>query len=791
MCMYKVVHWWAFVGKEFLSRRKLHAFFCGCILLMIQVVYAQTPVLLKDINTLPDPILSGTTPSSDPRFLINHKNTLFFTAKEKGTAIGLWKSNGTASGTVKVTDLPGSVYGLTSVGNFLYFAADQPGFGYELWRSNGTAAGTVRVKDIYPESSGSMPEGFANVNGTLYFVATNAANGSELWKSDGTEAGTVLVKDIIVGATGSNPQGLTNVNGTLYFVADDGINGFELWKSDGTAAGTAMVLDMNAGKAGSAPQSLTNVNGTLYFIADNGINGYELWKSNGTAAGTSMVKDIRGGGASSMPQFLTDFKGMLYFSANNGVNGHELWKSDGTAAGTVLVADLQAGSVSSSPQSLTNIRGALYFSATNGITGRELWKSDGTAAGTVMLRNISVGGEWSSSNPMLFTDGKGMVYFTANDSEKGPELWMSDGKETGTVALPELRAGSAGSGISNMMTVADTVYFTADDGKKGSEVWKIVPCAPVDLTSIDTVICHNGPYSLPKMVRNSRDFVSMIWRQGSLTGTVVSNPETVMLTAASTDFYITAQMASGCVSNAKVTVKTIPYPERVGGLYVMLEGAYQKGNGTMSTLLNQKGLLPGQTPLNVLVTPARQPYYGAPWFYEGTETMNPYPSNATDWILVSLRTAQNDPATTVFKAAAVVLKDGFCVVKGCPSKLKDFTNYYVAVEHRNHIGIVSATPTLFINNSFFYDFGIQQSYIPAGIASIGQKKIDNRYMMYAGDFQKSAPSAVNAIDVSIWQQQNGQFGRYATADANLDGEVNALDQILWMVNNGLFTGIRF
>jgi ELWxxDGT repeat protein len=789
--MYKIVRRCAFIGGELLSRRNLYAFYYGCILFLTGLVHAQTPILLKDINTLPDPIITGTTFGSDPRFLVNYKNTLFFTAKEKGTIIGLWKSNGTANGTVKVADLPGSVYGLTSAGNFLYFAADQPNFGYELWRSNGTAAGTVRVKDIYPGSLGSMPEGFTNVNGILYFVATNAANGSELWKSDGTEAGTVMVKDIIVGATGSNPQGLISMNGVLYFVADDGVNGYELWKSDGTAAGTTLVSDINMGKTGSTPQYLTNVNGILYFIANNGVNGYELWKSNGTAAGTVLVKDIRGGSLGSMPQFLTELNGSLYFSANNGVNGYELWKSDGTESGTVLVSDIQAGSIGSSPQYLKNIRGTLYFSATNGITGREFWKSDGTAAGTVMVRNISAGGEWSTSNPLLFTDGNGIVYFTANDGTKGHELWKSDGKEEGTVALTELRAGATGSGINNMMTVADTVYFTADDGKKGSEVWRLVPCSVVKLTSADTVICHKGPYSLPEMVTNSGDFVSMVWRQGSLTGSIVSNPKTVMLTADATDFYVTAQMASGCISTAKVTIRTIPYPERVGSLYVLLEGAYQKGAGTMSTSLNQKGLLPGQTPINGLATPARQPYYGAPWFYEGDEATGSYPANATDWILVSLRTSQNDPATTVFKAAAVLLKDGSSVVKGCPSKLKNFTNYYMAIEHRNHVGIVSATPTLFINNSFFYDFGIVQSYIPPGIASVGQKRLENRYMMYAGDFQKSKVSEINANDVSIWQQQNGQFGRYAAGDANLDGEVNALDQILWIVNNGLFTGARF
>ena len=84
--------------------------------------------------------------------------------------------------------MPGTAYGLTSAGNLLYFTADQSSYGFELWKSDGTAAGTVRVKDIYPGSVGSAPGGLTNVNGTLYFVATDATRGSELWKSNGTDA---------------------------------------------------------------------------------------------------------------------------------------------------------------------------------------------------------------------------------------------------------------------------------------------------------------------------------------------------------------------------------------------------------------------------------------------------------------------------------------------------------------------------------------------------------------------------------------------------------------------------
>lgn len=764
------------------------------LLILGSTAKAQFPLLLRDINVQTDPAgLLTTSAGSDPRFLTVHNGVLYFTAKQTGTTVGLWKSTGKSAGTVKVADLPGTAYGLTGAGNLLYFVADQPNYGLELWKSDGTAASTARIKDIYSGSIGSAPGGLINVNGTLYFVATDAARGSELWKSTGTDAGTVLVKDIIAGSAGSNPQNLTNINGTLYFVANDGINGYELWKSNGTAAGTVLVKDINTGSASSSPQSLTNVNGVLYFTADNGANGYELWKSDGTTNGTVLVKDIWPGSFNSMPHFLTNVNGVLYFSANDGVRGIELWKSTGVAAGTVLVAETQTGSAGGDPRYLKNIKGTLYFSATNGITGQELWKSDGTPTGTVMVKNIRPGGEGSNSNPFMFNDLKGVVYFTANDGTSGRELWKSDGKETGTTPVIELKTGEEGSAINTMISVADTIYFTADDGKKGTEIWKLESCLPLKVPS-DTTICHTGPISLPLMVANYSSFVNPIWRKGSFDGPIVTVPTNVNLDSSKTDFYLTAQLSTGCTSTAQLTVRTISLPESVGSIRVLLEGAYRYGIGTMTTKLNEQGLLPGQIPLSPLgsKTPPGQPYSGFPWYYNGNEVINNYESNITDWVLVSLRTDPNDPATTVFKAAAKLQSDGVSVVTGCPSRLREFTNYYVAVEHRNHVGIVSPTPTLFINGGFFYDFSIIQSYIPSNMPAIGQKFAENRYMMYAGDFQKvAAGNEVNANDISVWQRENGFFARYLPSDANMDGEVNALDKILWALNNGLFSGVRF
>ena len=103
-----------------------------------------------------------------------------------------------------------------------------------MWKSNGTAAGTVLVEDF---SLAADFQGSDNVNGTLYFKADDGADGSELWKSDGTAAGTMMVKDINPGFGDLAPFDLTAVDGALEFYAFDGTS-TGLFRSDGTAAGT-------------------------------------------------------------------------------------------------------------------------------------------------------------------------------------------------------------------------------------------------------------------------------------------------------------------------------------------------------------------------------------------------------------------------------------------------------------------------------------------------------------------------------------------------------------------------
>ncbi len=464
----------------------------------------------------------------------------YFFAGDDGTSgVELWKSDGTAAGTVLVKDIhPGSGSsmpgGFVQHGGFLYFlasASDEATGSYGLWRTDGTAAGTVPVtgvratspgnpialvqsglvpptlsgKIFYPMGSGvvatdgtragtiafSSTRGqvptsrIAILGGTAFFPLLESLTGAALWKSDGTEAGTSLLIDIDAADGGAGITGLTPLASSLVFSGYTSAAGSELWKSDGTAAGTSMVMDIRPGAGGSSPLNFVVHQGLAYFGA-NGPNGFELWRTDGTPGGTSEVADIHPGASSGLVNLIYSNGTELFFAAVEGTNGVELWKSDGTSGGTVLVKDINPGAGSGLNVNFSvelRIGSTIFFAADDGTTGLELWKSDGTAAGTTLVKDINPGaGHGIATVGIAMNAAHSTSYFVANDGVHGRELWTTDGTAAGTRMVKDIYPGSesglpGGSGYAasarqNFVTVNGYTYFTATDGTHGIELWR-------------------------------------------------------------------------------------------------------------------------------------------------------------------------------------------------------------------------------------------------------------------------------------------------------------------------------
>lgn len=440
--------------------------------------------------------------SSYPQNLVNFAGILFFSAQNSSGAQQLWKSDGTAAGTVVVTNDvvggPESPYSLTVAGETLFFSARSPSLGYELWKCDAPGSVPELVKDIAPGSTDSSPEGLTAIGDLLYFSAGDryAYNwddrNRELWKSDGTEAGTVQVTDIAPYSRTSDPYGMTEFKGEIYFRARSSGYDYELWKVDDIGS-SILVKDIRPGSDASYPWNFTVVGDSLFFIAVDGASGYELWATDGTTEGTKRVADIAPESESSSPEYLTPFNGYLYFSANDGEmnNGRELWRSDGTEAGTTMVADLWPGfresgyAQSSYPQGITRFGGKLLLNARNS-KGGELWISDGTGPGTMLAKDINTSpfyyGEGSEPERSVVLENGGdyedtlivvsgdHAYFTADDGIHGWELWASDGTAAGTRLVRDIAIGSSNSYPREMTDLAGILVFSADDRVAGASV---------------------------------------------------------------------------------------------------------------------------------------------------------------------------------------------------------------------------------------------------------------------------------------------------------------------------------
>lgn len=127
-------------------------------------------------------------------------------------------------------------------------------------------------------------------------------------------------------------------------------------------------------------------------------------------------------------------------------------------------------------------------------------------------------------------------------------------------------------------------------------------------------------------------------------------------------------------------------------LKAMLQGPYDSGTGMMNASLNDSGMVPLAEPYSALGYSFVGDGQGVETAQSVLDVTGPY--EVVDWIVVELRD-KNNPSVVLASRPALLRRDGSIVdldgVSNVQFADQPVDDYYVAVRHRNHLGIITAT----------------------------------------------------------------------------------------------------
>lgn len=212
---------------------------------------------------------------------------------------------------------------------------------------------------------------------------------------------------------------------------------------------------------------------------------------------------------------------------------------------------------------------------------------------------------------------------------------------------------------------------------------------------------------------------------------------------------------------------------------VYLQGGYVAANGEMRTDLAAGAMLPTTEPFTAMGLPHNNGGGGE------TSTQAIFTANnITDWIFVEIRD-KNDQNVVIATRSGLLKSNGQIVDMDGKSPLAFFDklpdDYFVAIRHQNHLGVLSSVVVALAETATTYDFTGSADRAVGGTLAL----IDlggNVFAMYSGDFDQNGQ--IQNTDYNSILPQLGQSG-YLPGDIDLNGQVqNSEVQTLLVPNTG-------
>jgi hypothetical protein len=216
---------------------------------------------------------------------------------------------------------------------------------------------------------------------------------------------------------------------------------------------------------------------------------------------------------------------------------------------------------------------------------------------------------------------------------------------------------------------------------------------------------------------------------------------------------------------------------------VFLQGAYNTATSAMNNTLNTTGILQANA--------ASQPYNITGFNYPGTESVGAgffaAHSDIVDWVLLELRDAIVSPSIIARRAAFVRQNGSLVDIDGTSSVITfnnmDPGNYFVSIQHRNHLAVRTLAPVNFNTGSATYDFTNSLSNAYAGTVANTPVALINPgvFGLWAGNANEDITVKMTGINFNnndylkllnvLGNSTNQQTNVYSRQDLNMDGTV--------------------
>jgi ELWxxDGT repeat protein len=451
---------------------------------------------------------------------------LYLSSYDSSNRLVIWRSDGTAQGTVEVT-------ALTADRNYaLYFSGcgSEVLFGifndttqrYELWSTDGSAGGTEMLHGGFL----TLKTYSEDLGGRVLIVASETSDTeTEVWVTDGTAAGTKHLIDNAHMHYGS--PWFTRINSSLAMFNTYTDGEHKIWVSDGTVSGTHTLDVQSATYSSSYPASFTPLGEQVVFTANIYQEPPDLWVSDGSAAGTMMLDERMGAP-------LVAENGRVYYSGHHPALGYQPHVSDGTPRGTHALADL--GDDAPAYYEMAVAGGHIYMVGVE-TTQQRLWRSDGTSFDTELLTDFNP--DWNScapdfgfsgciSYPFGLTPIGNMLYLVAETYDaydRNWQLWRIDDSESSLTLLMEGVPDSGMEPPKHLTAVGDALYFfAAPDIFNGP--WALWRCSASDSAPTQVWVAPDPYMNEMVVVGNELLYLfdhQQLWKHDGVDATLVTD----------------------------------------------------------------------------------------------------------------------------------------------------------------------------------------------------------------------------------------------------------------------------